>query len=197
MQFRSSQTFCNEVEKHFSQQSLKLSIELTEKLSWYLRQGTDITFRVKSKNVKHYLLLCAMSHWIPDENLKILLQMFLLEKYRKFGEEYEQKISLLLNSKTETLLYLQQQNTIWRNSSEFFGDLCSLDIKVKLIILRPRKPKRIQRHRGYRDKGSLSPNSQIKHEEKKDFSLTELQNQLELERIAIQDSILFWRGFIE
>jgi hypothetical protein len=79
----------------------------------------------------------------------------------------------------------------------FFGNVEGV-IKKLLGSLRPclskdRRPKRVQRKRGYQDHGTLRP--QERWRETHDWSLTEEQNRIEAERQAIEDTADFLKGW--
>jgi len=84
-----------------------------------------------------------------------------------------------------------------RNYSErdFYGNFLPKVLKVlaglKVSLWKPKRAREVVRRRGYRDKGSLcSDSSRIKG----DWSLTELQNQIEQERLIKEMTYQFFTG---
>lgn len=87
------------------------------------------------------------------------------------------EIQLLLESKEIMEIFLYETERY--SGSEIFGNFLGNDLKdlqksLKLRKNRSFKPKRIQRHRGYRDHGSRKPDH--KWLPREDFSFTEYQN---------------------
>lgn len=198
MKFRtdqSTQRFLCETEKHLQIRAEKLNAICSESQSRYLQQGTEYFFSFRKNNLDQTLLLCCISWYLP-EVLRIPLQLDLLDDRKRFGPDYEQRIFLLLESKAKMLIYILESTT-WRTPEEFFGKLLANTIKLQCLAKKVPKPKRTQRHRGYRDKGSLRIGVEFLHEEQVDFSLRELQLEIEEIRRATQDSQQFWSGFLE
>jgi hypothetical protein len=123
----------------------------------------------------------AIAQWyFPDE---IRWQIFLDMEEMTFSQlnlKQVFEIKTLLQSKELMQIYLYQTERL--TNREIFGNILGNELKnslgeIKIQRKNYRKPKRVQRHRGYRDKGSWkpphrwSPNS--------DYSLTDIQNRLE------------------
>jgi hypothetical protein len=143
------------------------------------------------------MVLCCVSWYLP-EVLRFEVQIEISQRLtKKFGPDYEQKISLLLESKPKMLIYLLESSILGYKTQEVFGNIIGSTTKIQVYQISHKKPKRTQRHRGYRDKGSRRTGFEFLSEEEKDFTLRELQVQLEEERIAVQHSIQFWSGFLD
>jgi hypothetical protein len=193
----SSQRVLFELERNFKIKAEKIESVCSEIQSRYLQQGVDHSFRFYCRNPRDAMVLCCVSWYLP-EILRLEVQIEISQRLtKKFGPEYEQKISLLLESKPKMLIYLLESNVLGYKTQEVFGNIIGSTTKLQVFQLSHRKPKRIQRHRGYRDKGSRRTGFEFLSEEEIDFTLRELQLQLEEERIAIQDSIQFWSGFMD
>jgi hypothetical protein len=143
-----------------------------------------------------FLILCCVQWYLPEE-LGVSLRMYLWERRNYFGPDYYQKISLLLESKAKMLIYILESNVLGNNTNDIFGKIAADTIGIKIQKVVKRKPKRVQRHRGYRDKGSRRLGFEFLAEEEKDFLLRELQLQIEEDRKAQEDSYLFWSGFLD
>jgi hypothetical protein len=119
------------------------------------------------------------------------------ELENKFGTENSIIAHMLLNSEPEMILYILESN-VFRNERALFGFL-SQPIRFEdyfFYIFRPRKAKRTERRRGYKDHGSRRlPHQQ--HEAKYDYSFTEHQNWIEEERQKLSDLKELFRGFLE
>lgn len=192
-----SSIISRELEYQFSSKARKIESICSEIQSRYLQQGVDYSVRFFAKRGIDCLILCCASWYLP-ETLRVIVQDEILMKCRKrYGPDYEQKIVLLLKSKAHMLRYIQESNILGRNSNEVFGNILASKSKILITKTPKPKPKRIQRHRGYRDKGSRRIGFEFLQQEEIDFSLRELQNQIEAERESVEHSILFWEGFLD
>lgn len=126
----------------------------------------------------------AIVQWSFPENLhwRILLDLREMQ-HSQLNEKQKLEISILLSSKEICYFYLY--DTERYSSRELFGNILgnqlrellkTLKIKEKVIL----KPKKAQRHRGYRDKGSRRPDHQWL--ESYDYDFIEYQNKLEKKR---------------
>lgn len=139
------------------------------------------------------LAVLAVLSWYIEEETGWLLRLALEEK---IGNNLDLDwIGLLLNSKAECLIYLQETNR-W-HTRDFFGNVLTdnrikrLTKAVKPIFETQRRPKRVQRKRGYKDKGSLR-----KIHERHDFSEhTFEQNEIEQRRLSSSQTIQLARGW--
>jgi hypothetical protein len=151
-------------------------------------------FILKNLKLTDFQALCIASWYMPEEISYTL--RFDLEDYNlKFDIDSRNINTLLLKSKAEMILFLQETK-LW-HTRDFFGNVLPSKIKV-LEDLRFRKistkVKEIQRKRGYHDHGTLRP----KHLwlPTSDFSLTELQNQIEIKRQSQIDTTNFIGGWL-
>lgn len=198
MNFRanqSSQRFIRECEKHFLNSAELIKTSCSENTARYLQQGVDHYFSIQKNGVWSFLKLCCISWYLPEE-LRFTLQLDLLDKKSQFGPEYEQRVALLLESKAKMLIYILESNT-WRNPEEFFGKFFANRINIQVKRKSTIKPKKVQRHRGYRDHGSRRLGFEFLREEEKDFTGRELQNLIEQTREDRETSLQFWSGFLD
>lgn len=197
-----------ELEKNLSVRAERFSAKCSEIQSRYYQPGVEIRL-VFSKSwnkeaggfvpppPKAVLLFFLSTWYIQDEELRILTQLYLHEKVQMLGPDYQIQLSLLLESKSQALELVLGGTCLGRNPQELFGVLLDKEVKVRMSLIQPGKPKRTQRHRGYRDKGSRRLGIEFLSEERKDFSLTDLQNQIEERREITRDTIAFLSGFLQ
>lgn len=123
--------------------------------------------------------LCIALWWFP-ENLhwKVLLDLQ-EKKFSQLNKKQKIELSIYLNSKENTLLYLFETKRY--SSNQIFGNFLRSDLRDSLNFLRiRRKSKKVItaiRRRGYKDHGSRKPVDRWLPSE--DLSLTELQNRKE------------------
>lgn len=140
------------------------------------------------------LIRIAILSWFVPEEWGILLRMSL-------EEEIKSKVNLdvveyLLQSKTLMILFLQE-TTLW-NSRDFFGNILRKEELYRTMsgvscrYETTRAPKRPQRIRGYRDKGTLK----LPHQVHEISDLTREQNELEESRIDRHNTFLLSLGFL-
>jgi hypothetical protein len=190
-----SHDFCSSVErivgKWYSQRAKTLRNHVLDNTNFL---GTDFFFKVKRINVNTFIKL-AITSWYMDEEVKFVIQADLEEKIKTFPIEHRSMLQQLLYSKAEMLIFLLETN-LW-HTREFFGNILT-DLDQLDAVLKPSisitKVKKVQRKRGYQDHGSRV----LSHKwmPKSDYTLTEMQNTLEEERITQQDSANFLRGFL-
>jgi hypothetical protein len=167
---------------------------LSEKVSPYL-VGTSESFRrsiegpippnaVCGFNVRRFRSLrerkaLALLSWYLGD-LGVLLRLDLDDWSSSWTSKERLEVSLLCQSKTLALSALQRDHS----ERDFFGNSLVLlekcAKKLRYLIRVPASPKNPVRRRGYRDHGTLRPETQWLP--KSDYSLTELQNRLELSR---------------
>lgn len=193
--FLDSQNFCAQIE-FISRESILSSIFSTRSVSDNSKCPStrfENSFCIKTRNLQDLIGLAILS-WYIDPRIGILLRLDLREKIKNnFDLEV---LEFFLYSKGEMLSFLIETN-LW-HTRDFFGNIFNKDKNVRLLrLVRPRfktrrKPKRVQRHRGYRDKGSRR-----KDEEKHSLWIsTDEQLKIEEERKIHKDSILLLRNFI-
>lgn len=141
----------------------------------------------KTATWKEYLRLLLVFHYIPDEVSKFLVRLELESRQRAFGLEKEVIVRSLLNSEAEALMFLLE-SSLFKNPRALFGFIGqTVDWRrYQLYEARQRKSKRQVRKRGYQDHGSRRPDHRWR--ESHDWSLTELQNEIELERESVIDA---------
>lgn len=132
--------------------------------------------------------LAVLSWYIrkDDQDFGVLLRLDLEEKaISQFANK--ERLAILLSSKEEMLFYLIRT----QSDNDFFGNLLPSILKIgenlKFLTLYPKRARAVQRHRGYRDHGSCRP--ETRWLPTSDWSLTEIQNQLELEK-SFQSTLL-------
>lgn len=136
-------------------------------------------------------------HWYAPEEIQFTLRMDLEERIKYFSPEDQYLLSLLLNSRAEMLLFLIDTH-LW-HERDFRGNVLVKNIKsLPLLKLRKRIKYKIKypvRKRGYHDHGSRV----LSHEwlPKHDYSLTELQNKIELERKTQIETLHLTQGILE
>jgi hypothetical protein len=146
------------------------------------------------KSQKFYILLSylVLFHFYPiDEKHFAYLYIDLQEHIKK--NHYSFWLLVLLENKDYFLQWLVEQETISENA--FFGNICSVDALIgamNSITIRFEeefhRPKRVLRHRGYRDKGSLPTGSSriIAQEESSDIFLQLAEYQREEKKKILQ-----------
>ena len=185
-----SQSFCSELENQVDE-CLKLSSEVLSRITPSEWNDFENLFRISDRRAENLIRLAIISWYIPEE-IGILLRLSIEEQL----SEDISYIQLLLYSKGEMKCFLCDTR-LW-HTRDFFGNVLSVErLKRSLNSVHPimktkRRPKRVQRHRGYRDKGTLRLNSD-KHTL---WISTDEQNRLEEERINRQSTLDFLRGFI-
>jgi len=152
-------------------------------------------FDLRNRTLKELMGYALSSWYIPDE-LGILLRISLEEKSKQYSYEDRTILQLFLQSKAETIIFLIETN-LW-HTRDFFGNFLK-DIEKSIIKLRfsniNRKVKAIQRKRGYHDHGSLKPKDRWLPTF--DYTLTQLQNEIELKRSSQEFSLQFIRGMLQ
>lgn len=157
-----------------------------------LTQNFENSYRIVDNSQTNLLVLSILSWYVP-EDLGVLLRLNILEKI-EFSELGF--LELCCRSKGQMLCFLLETSN-W-STRDFFGNILTPRmIKQALLSLKPifksrRKPKRVQRHRGYRDKGTLRKNS-----DKHDLWIsTDEQLKLEEERLSTKDTLAFLAGWV-
>lgn len=163
---------------------------------------TLVSVRFSEQKYKYLLSYLVILHYWPlDEAVWFYLRMDLQEHIERNPNSFW--LSALLESRDYFLEYLVKQQTMSRQ--KFFSSVCN---KSNLILAfegialsfeeKLRRPKRIIRRRGYKDKGSLLNDSirVIRKEEKKDWSRDLLQEIINLDKQAKQIDILHLQEYL-
>lgn len=154
----------------------------------------------KSKKYKSFLAYLVILHYFPLEESVYCYMYIDLQDMLKKTESFWLTV---LQKKELFLKYLVAQQTM--TEQEFFSGICNkafLREAVKAITLRfeeiLRKPKRVIRRKGYRDKGTLGSvsHSVLKQELNNDFYLTLYQFQLEEEELLRHDLCILLEEFL-
>lgn len=147
---------------------------------------------------KKELLVLAISSWYLPEEFQGVVQVAIEQKIRTRLDDFVE-VHLCLKSKSEMILFLLDTKKYSERS--FFGNILNGKTVSKVVQKlcwkrksRPTKVKKPQRKRGYDDKGQLKP----VHEwlPKSDYTLTQLQNEIEELKESKENSLKFIEGFI-
>jgi len=155
-------------------------------------------FRLRSLDFSEKVFL-AIASWYLPESIGIILRLDLEESFRQNSLEDQVVLRTLVFNKSSCLEFLLE-TTLW-HSRDFFGNIVSKENLTRkfpsLLSLAPlhRKVKKLLRKRGYNDHGSRVPDHRWKP--KFDYSLTELQLSIEIDRKVAQDTLDFIRGLLE
>jgi hypothetical protein len=146
----------------------------------------NVHYLVRSAKKEVRMALALSSWWLGD------FGSLVREELR---EDPESVIQLTLRAKSIALEVL----SLHYSERDFFGNLLPKIMKVcsRLTFLRrqQRSARRTIRHRGYRDHGTLRPESSWF--ETSDWSLTEQQNQIEEIQSVHEDTLAFLEGFLQ
>ena len=188
-----SQSFVRSVEDYFNTQYLRdKEAELLSRITPSASRPFQNNFLLRTHRKKELILLAIFS-WYIDEGLGLLLRFSIREKVNSDDLKY---LELLLESKGQMLVFLEESSE-W-SCRDFFGNILTKENRLRIYSLfKPefesrKKPKRLQRHRGYRDHGSL----RLNHEIHECWRATAEQNEIESKRQEISDTLNFLRGFL-
>jgi hypothetical protein len=187
-------TFCNELERI----SFRASSEWIQSTTSVMDNSNfperfDYRFMLPSK-LSSNISLAILSWYIGD--FGFILREDIREKYEHDLED-NVVLTLLLESKEQCLLFLLD-NSLW-HSRNFFGNTMNEKL-LKIILRRVRwvsKPKarKLQRKRGYHDKGSMTLNPRTAFSDMKFINLTREHYELESKRKDHSDSINLIQGW--
>lgn len=143
---------------------------------------------------KEYLILLSIYSWYCPKEIGILLRMN-LERFSKNIDFFFLKF--LIESKVSMLNFLFD-TTLW-STRDFWGNICNKqNSKIFHKLYSPKfssksKPKKVQRARGYKDKGTLRLKSDIHS-----FATGTREHQtIEQQRLDLQHTYEFLQGFLE
>lgn len=162
------------------------------------------TFRIRTRERADLIALGILSWYLPEE-IGVILRLSIEEHvaddpHLERQERIDTILPLVLTSKGTMLCFLIDSN-LW-STRDFFGNIYNEEILRRLIYqFSPQfqkgiwvKTKRVQRHRGYRDKGTYRDVSRSNPNAGINLNLEE--KELELRRIRIEHSYQFLLGFI-
>jgi hypothetical protein len=176
--------------KKFQSADLRLYESLDRTTSGSITPNVIVQVNLSWFKEKDLILIGVLSWWLEvlGDLVRVSLEEF------KLSPENQIKLNLILHSKAGAVEFLFQNYS----NRDFFGNtlprLEKLSRELKILLLYPKKEKRVQRRRGYRDHGSRRPDH--RKLEKSDWSLTELQNQIEEDRQADEDTTQFLLGLM-
>jgi len=153
-------------------------------------------YMVLPYKLKSILSLAILSWWISEEIGVILREDIRDKRLKRFNLEDQFLIEAFLIGKNKTIQVLND-TSLW-HSRDFYGNIlyegnrCLERLRFRKNSTKVNYPKR---KRGYDDHGSRVPDS--KWLPKYDYSLTELQNEIEAERKSQEDTLDFLKGFLE
>lgn len=158
-------------------------------------QSGELRFRLGSSKLDDLVALAIVHWWFPKE-IRMLVRIELEERKKLLVLQDQEEISLLLRTKELTKLYLLETNKY--HTREFFGNvlrtITESTKRIKLVKYRPGRVTYPQWKRGFHDKGSRVPSEKWKP--RSDYTLTELQNQIEQERLSFDDTQSFIEGLL-
>lgn len=204
----SFQTFLEGVDRALALN--KYESRVAERLSEILRpfvaaSGRSVVFRLRREiTLKEMMKLILFSWYLPPvfvdgekldfgAFLRIHVERKLRGKFREF------KDLRVLDSKINTLSYLYLSGLLGRTENEFFGQLktgeedseqTAIAFLNSLRIFhfeveKPRSARRVQRRRGYSDKGHLAPEDRLLPDELPNFL-----SQEEIERKSFENGVI-------
>lgn len=186
-----SQSFCFDVKKRILKYSEKfLRTSALDNPNFLEKHTGDLTITTRDSTD---LVVLALVSWFIDKEIGILLRLKLEQMIGK--NEDLNFIRLLLENKGLALCYLCDTQ-LW-HTRDFFGNVLTdarlqrLTKQVKFQRRILKRPSRVQRKRGYKDKGSLKKI----HEYHEFASGTLEQNTIEAKRLSQQETILFLQGW--
>lgn len=191
--FLSSEQFCRSIES-LVRNSSEISDRSSALVSSNLRETSLNSIRISDISVENLIVLGILS-WYVDEGIGVLLRLSIQERIRNNSDLTF--IGFLLERKGTCLCFLLDSK-LW-HTRDFFGNILtkrniSKALRSLSILSKTRKrPTRVQRRRGYKDKGTLRENHEIHNL----WISTDEQNRLEIERSNRIDTFSFLTGFIE
>jgi hypothetical protein len=168
-----------------------------------LAEKTEIPVGLKflSKKFKDLLGFLVLYHYYPMEPSVYVYFHLDLQEQLEVTESFW--LSVLLENKDYFLIWLEEQRTI--SAQVFFSGIANeknLERLIRNIVFtfeeKFKKPRKLVRRKGYRDKGSLGPLSSrvLKKELKNDFYLTVLQYQIEEKALLRRDLSILLRDHL-
>lgn len=160
-----------------------------------LTTGQDYQLGISRR--KNDLILLAACSWYFSELFRSLIQIEIEEKVARNPELLQ--VQCLLHSEPEAICYILDSNVLGQNPNEVFGNIRASQVTIRFKRIFLRKPKKAVRHRGYRDKGTLSSESSRSRRQEwlRDYQSSLTQEQIEQERDRAITAIQITRGFCE
>lgn len=181
---------CEKLLKEYSEIFFRTSVSDSPK--WF--ENSYDYFLSNKLKLEDYVFLALLS-WQDDYEKSWILRVRLQEEVKHDSNKIS--IALILSSKEAMWNFLLDTN-LW-HSRDFFGNILTkkrlqrIQKLCKFYRVRPKPAKKVQRHRGYRDKGSL----RNIHEYHSFVSYTKEQNELENNRQVHIDTLAFLQAFLE
>lgn len=167
----------------------------------------------KKLTKKIVVKLMELSYFLESESLRGKILSFVTENEKKFHFNDDPAITAEFASKEYFLLVFQDKlwkspqylanlvgNSYTLNDNELHLDLFEIlkALNLHYGIRKIAKAKKPQRHKGYRDHGSLSDETSriLKEEWRKDYSNFELQQKEEIRKKELEDTVEFLKGFL-
>lgn len=189
------QVFCEDLERLLARDASSFSTECVSRIAPSDRISSfENTFRIKTRNLNELIALAVFS-WYCEEGVGILVRENLREIYQQNEENYF-VLGFLIERKAEMLIFLQE-TSLW-HTRDFYGNILTKSFLRRVnklcvpVFASKRRPKRVQRHRGYRDKGTLRK----RHEYHSFVDDNKALLELEERKIVLADSIQIVRGFL-
>lgn len=159
--------------------------------------------------------LACLSWWIDEEEDLGKVIRFLLEEQVDRFPDFGHELQLVLSSKAECLLFLQERYE--SRYQDLFSSIFTLkwswvdphtggnivrtffEIAPRTFWIKKKKPRKVQRKRGYRDHGSLGDHGNIvrREEWKKDYSNREEEELIEENRRTKRSLLELLRGWFQ
>ena len=173
----------------------KFREQLDRRSSGSVSPSAIVSFNVrKIRREQDLLLLGIASWWLGPTGF--LLREDLREHLKAMqSEENKIRLRLILSSKVasqEVIIQTFHERDLYGNQ---LPRLLILLRRLEIVLYRVKPAKRVQRHRGYRDHGTLRPSHSWT--ETRDFSFTEAQMEKEDKDQLDEDTFEFLRGFLE
>ena len=195
------QSFICQCELHLKEYSEIFRRSSASANSKWRRTNFENRIVLKSRKLEDLVLLSLLSYYI-DPEVGWLLRMEILTEVEQNSELLP--IQFLCQGKGAAFCFLLDTQ-LW-HSRDFFGNILNrkfFEVKTKegpkdfnlfgFLMKSKRRPKRVQRHRGYRDKGTL----RHIHEYHSFVNCTKEVKELEEERLVQKDTLALLQGFLE
>lgn len=190
----SPQKFCCDLSEFLAVNLPRIDSEVLSLITPSASTKFENDFVLKTRKKDDLIVLAIASWYVEPSWIGMLLRLSLQEKITNNEDLFE--INFYLQSKAEMLIFLQE--TSLYHTRDFYGNLLTKNRLRRFwslfspLMKTARRPKRVQRHRGYRDKGTLKQQWEV-HEA---GNYRKEQLEIEAERQALDDSYNFCRGFL-